>query len=320
MKKDVAAFIKCCHRCQLYRPQGLNKFSEDLATKPGLPFSRVGLDLVGPLPKTNNDNRYIIVLVDYLTKWVEAEPLKTTESEDVIKFLKKVFSRHGIPEVLVTDNGPQFISDKTKAFLDLHDVFVYYITTYHPASNGEVENRNKEICKYLRLLSERTEDWDETLYSALWALRTCKNEVTKYSSFELLYGRRDLQPFELQINLERRNEEESEEEYWLRKFLTHDKWIREAINNIETANKLWEDRRRQIKRMKSNYKPGELVLVKVFNRRKLDPYFTGPLKIIKQELNTVTVCDPITGEIADRNIHLKNIVPYFTEVDIEEEE
>jgi len=158
MKKDVAALIKCCHRCQLYRPQGLNIFSEDLDTKPGLPFSRVGLDLVGPLPKTNKNNRYIIVLVDYLTKWVESEPLKTTESEDVIKFLKKVFS---IPEVLVTDNGPQFISDKTKAFLDLHDVFVYYITTYHPASNGEVENRNKEICKYLRLLGERTEDWDE---------------------------------------------------------------------------------------------------------------------------------------------------------------
>ena len=87
-------------------------------------------------------------MVDYLTKWVEAEPLQKTESEDVIRFLKGVFARHGTPEQLITDNGPQFCSDKTKAFLDLHDVFVRFITTYHPASNGEVENRNKEISKY----------------------------------------------------------------------------------------------------------------------------------------------------------------------------
>lgn len=319
MKKDLENFIKCCTRCQMFRPQNLNQFTEDIPTPPGYPFSRVGLDLIGPLPVTQNQNKYIIVLVDYLTKWVEAEPLQKAESENVVRFLKMVFSRHGIPEILVTDNGPQFTSDKTKAFLDLHDVFVHYISTYHPASNGEVENRNREICKYLRLLAEKNQEWDEVLYSALWALRTCKNEVTKHSSFELLYGRRDLQPFELTINLERRNDLETEEEYWIRKFTTHDKWIREAIRNIETANKLWSDRRKQIKRLKSNFNPGDLVLVKVFNRRKLDPFFTGPLEIIKREFNTVTVCDPITGEIADRNIHLKNIVPYFTELNFDEE-
>ena len=320
MKNDVQYFIRNCRRCQTCRPQSLNKNVEYIPTPPGYPFSRVGLDLVGPLPITKNKNKYIIVLVDYLTKWVEAEPLQTTESDQVMQFLKKVFARHGIPEVLVTDNGPQFISDKTKGFLDLHDVYVHYVSTYHPASNGEVENRNKEICKYLRLLGEKVKDWDETLYSALWALRTCKNETTKYSSFELLYGRRDLQPFELTLNIEKRNKYEEEEEYWLRKFITHDKWIREAINNIETANKLWEDRRKQIRRMRSEYKPGDLVLVRVFNRRKLDPFFTGPLKIVKKEFNTVTVSDPITGEIADRNIHLKNVIPYFTEINLDDED
>jgi len=63
--------------------------------------------------------------------------------------------------------------------------------------------------------------------------------------------------------------------------------------------------------MKSEYNSGNLVLVKVFNRRKLDPYFTGPLKIVKRELNTVTVLDPISGEIAENNIHIKNIILYF---------
>jgi len=105
----------------------------------------------------------------------------------------------------------------------------------------------------------------------------------------LLYGRRDLQPFELTVNVESKIDWEDEEEFWLRKFINHDRWIREAIKNIETANRLWEDRRKQIRRMRAKYKPGDLVLVKLFNRRKLDPFFTGPLKIVKQEFNTVTV-------------------------------
>ena len=130
MHRDVRLFVKGCLKCQTCKPQLLNKSSENLATPPGLPFTRVSLDLIGPLYTTSKGNKYIIVLVDYMTKWVEASPLAKTESQDVINFLKNVFSRHGVPEVLVTDNGPQFVADRTKAFLDLNDVYVYYVSTY----------------------------------------------------------------------------------------------------------------------------------------------------------------------------------------------
>ena len=108
MNKDIHLFIKCCPKCQMYKPQKQNNNAENIPTKPGLPFTRVGLDLIGPLPKTRRGNRYIIVLVDYFTKLVEAEPLKQTSSDEVIRFLKNVFARHGVPELLITDNGPQF--------------------------------------------------------------------------------------------------------------------------------------------------------------------------------------------------------------------
>jgi len=79
---------------------------------------------------------------------VETELLITTESKEVMKFLTRIFSRHGIPEVLIiTDNGPQFTSDTTKGFLDLYDVYEHYISTYPPESNGQVVNRNHEIGK-----------------------------------------------------------------------------------------------------------------------------------------------------------------------------
>ena len=243
---------------------------------------------------------------------MEAEPLITIESNDVIKFLTRVFSRHGIPEVLITDNGPQFTSDTTKGFLDLYGVYVHYTSTYHPESNGQVENRNREIGKYLRLLGNNQKDWDEILPSALWALRTCKSEVTKFSNFELLYGRTDLQPFELSLDINDRHIHETTEEYLIRKFTTHWRWILEATNNINNANKLWENRRRQKDSMKSTFEKGDLVLIRNFSRKKLDPYYIGPMKIVKMEFNTAILCDPLTGEIADRNVHKKNLIHYYT--------
>ena len=101
--------------------------------------------------------------------------------------------------------------------------------------------------------------------SALWALCTCKNETTKFSSFELLYGRCDLQPFELMVNLDKKEDYESEDEFLIRRFTKHYKWINDAVKNIETANKLWEDRRKQMKRLRANYNPGDLVMVKLIN-------------------------------------------------------
>ena len=310
--RDVNHYVKICHKCQLFRSKPYPKYEEDIATPSEAPFVRVGLDLIEPLRTTRRNNSFIVVLVDYFTEWVEAKPLSRIESSDIIEFLTDVFSRHGIPEILITDNGPQFVSSQTKGFLDIYNIYIHPATTYHPETNGKVENRNKEIGKYLRLLSQEEKDWDELLHAALWALRTAKNEKTGFSSFELLYGRRDKQPFELLVNIDRKLPNETKEEFLIRKFTRHRKWVQEAVQNIENANVLWRDRRKQVKRMKKNYNKGDLVLVRYLNRRKLDPFFLGPLKIVKTEFNTVVLSDPETGEIMDRNVHKKNIVPYFS--------
>ena len=311
MIKDVKLTVKTCPKCQIFRNKPYPR-EETIPTPAEAPFVRVGLDLVGPLYVTKRSNQYIIVLVDYFTGWVEASPLKNIQSSDVISFLLDVFCRHGIPEILICDRGPQFISSQTKGFLDIYNVYIQPSAGYHPETNGKVENRNKEISKYLRLLGNQERDWDEILPSALWALRTSKSEKTGFSSFELLYGRRDKQPFELLVNLDQKEPHETKEEYMLRKFIRHRKWVQEAIKNIENANALWTDRRKQRKRMRNNYSAGDLVLIRYLNRRKLDPYFMGPLRVVKSEFNTVTLCDPQTGEILDRNVHKKNLIPYYT--------
>ena len=89
------------------------------------------MDIIGPLPITGRNNQYIIVIVDYFIKWIEAEPLATVTSKDVIYFLSRVFARHGTPQVVTTDNGPLFNSEIARIFLDLYDVKIWSISLVH---------------------------------------------------------------------------------------------------------------------------------------------------------------------------------------------
>jgi len=183
MTNDIKRIIQKCDVCQLNKSQSYPEPTEKFPTEPEGPFTHLGLDIIGPLVKTRRSNQYIIVVVDYFTKWVEAEATENITSLDVIRFLINVFSRHGTPQVITADNGVQFTSVMTKIFLDLYDVYIKFTSTYHPESNGLTENRNREIGKYLRLLGTKNRDWDEVLPSALWALRTAQHSVQALSWF-----------------------------------------------------------------------------------------------------------------------------------------
>jgi len=252
---DVRMWTKSCRKCQLCRPKPFPKHTEDNITPVEQPFTRVGLDIIGPLPMTKQGNCYIITLVDYFTKWVEAKPVSNIKSEEVIKFLIEIITRHGPPEIIVTDNGSSFISDITKMMIDLYGSWVHFISPNHPPSNGMIENRNKEVEKILRLLIETESEWDEYLPSALWALRTTKNSKTKFSSFELLYGRKTTWPLEVMFPDIYKDPEETEEEYIFRRFLRHQNWVKQSTEYSNYANQYWEHRIGLSKALKKDTSP-----------------------------------------------------------------
>ena len=315
MRSDVEETVKTCAKCQCYRPFPIPKGTSNIVSKVERPFARVGLDIVGPLPETERGNKFIIVLVDYFTRWIEASPLRNIEAKDVITFLKDVFSRHGLPEVIISDNGRQFIADITKLMVDLYGSWIRFIAPRHPEANGLVENRNKEIEKVLRHLCDVQKDWDLYMPATLWALRTTKNSVTGFSSFELLYGRKDLWPLSVVLPDLQKNEEESEEEYNLRRFLRHQKWVQEAIENIQYTHSYWLQRAKAAERMLYKYKPGDLVLIRYIGRKKLDPYFIGPFKVLKaSRYNTLVLETLDTKQQLERNIHIKDVKPYYSKL------
>ena len=310
---DIKKYISLCKICQLTRSEPIPNYLEKFPTPVEAPFIKLGLDIIGPLKTTPAGNRYIIVCVDYFTDWVEAEPVSTVTSQEVTNFLVNVFSRHGIPQIINMDNGPQLDCDYTKIFLDLYGVYIHFVGIYHPPSNGLVENRNREIERKLRNFTNDNTNWDLLLPLALWALRTAKSAVTGYSSFELIYGREDLTPNEITIrNSLEEPVERSMDELLIERFLDHAEWVKKAANKKLGTINYWRTRREAKESMlnKYNYKIGDKVKIRLYQRSKLDPYYLGPYTIREISWNTVKLQDDRTGVILKRNVHVKNILPY----------
>ena len=155
------------------------------------PFRRVAVDLVGPIaPCTDRGGRYILTLVDYATRYPEATVLKNIEAETVAEALVTMFTRVGVPEEVLSDQGSQFMSSVMKGVSRLLSINQLATTPYHPMCNGLVEKFNGALKAMLRrMCAERPKDWDRYLPALLFAYREAPQESLGFSPFELLYGR-----------------------------------------------------------------------------------------------------------------------------------
>lgn len=105
---------------------------------------------MGPLPKAKDDLQYVMVAIDFMTKWAEVKPLKNITQEDAIRFVKDhIITRFRIPRVLISDNGTQFVGSKFTKFLSEHGVKHKKASVCHPQSNGQVEVTNRIIVRGL---------------------------------------------------------------------------------------------------------------------------------------------------------------------------
>lgn len=108
-------------------------------------WDKVGLDFFCPFEVLPSENRYLILLVDYYTKWIYYTFCNSPSTDCAIKFLDTIFNIEGFPKVIITDNGTHFVSQKICSFLKAHDISHFRVALYSPASNGLVERGNKII-------------------------------------------------------------------------------------------------------------------------------------------------------------------------------
>jgi Integrase zinc binding domain/Integrase core domain len=189
MYEEIRAYVQACDQCQR---RGRSKKNQVLHPIPvNTPFYQIGIDFVGPLPLTAQGNRYIIVAMDYLTKWPEAKPVPVATAEQVANFLyEDIIGRHGCPIKILSDQGTHFKNNMIAHLMKKFQIKQTFSTPYHPQTNGLVERFNRTLCESLAKLSnEHKTDWDRYIAPVLFAYRTTKHNTTKFTPFYLMYGR-----------------------------------------------------------------------------------------------------------------------------------
>ena len=154
------------------------------------PFFQVGINFVGPLPITERGNRYIIVAMDYLTKWPEVRPVSQATAEMMASFIyEEIICRHGCPSRILTDRGSHFNNRMINGLMERFTIKHLLSSSYHPQTNGLVERFNRTLCEALTKLITHSNDWDKYIAPVLFAYRSSKQATTKITPFYLTYGR-----------------------------------------------------------------------------------------------------------------------------------
>ncbi|KAJ3628577.1 hypothetical protein MTP99_015876 [Tenebrio molitor] len=146
---------------------------------------------MGPYPRTLSGNRFILVVTVLFSRWVEGFAIPTSTTSEIVRLLEEeVFTRHGYPGDIITDNGSQFTSRRWTRACRHWQTRTWTTAPYTPRENP-TEHRNQELKKALRfrLVGRGQNTWDSELSTALFSVRRRRNAATGMSPSQLLYGR-----------------------------------------------------------------------------------------------------------------------------------
>ncbi|KAL1251468.1 hypothetical protein QQF64_019264 [Cirrhinus molitorella] len=187
---DVQQFCQACPTCQRTSPRTPPPSPLIPLAIIDVPFERIGMDLVGPLPKSARGHEHVLVVVDYATRYPEAVPLRKATAKAIAQELFLLASRVGIPKEILTDQGTPFMSRLMADLCRLLGVKQLRTTVYHPQTDGLVERFNQTLKQMLRrVAAEDRRDWDLMLPYVLFGIREVSQASTGFTPFELLFGR-----------------------------------------------------------------------------------------------------------------------------------
>nr|GEU78066.1 reverse transcriptase domain-containing protein [Tanacetum cinerariifolium] len=152
-------------------------------------FDVWGIDFMGPF-LSSKGNKYILVAVDYISKWVKAKALPTNDARVDVKFLKSLFSRFAISRSIISDPETHFCNDQFTRIMIKYGVTHRLATAYHPQTSGQVEVSNRGLKRILeRTVRENRASWSDKLDDALLAFRTAFKTPISCTLYKLVYGK-----------------------------------------------------------------------------------------------------------------------------------
>lgn len=243
---------------------------------------------MGPFPTAIRQLKFLVVNIDYFTKWVEAKALATITEKNVRSFVWRcIICRFGIPRILVSDNGKQFDNDSFRDFCSQLGIRNHYSSPAYPQANGQAEVTNRSLLKIIKTWLEGAKGiWVEELPSILWAYRTTVRTPTGETPFRLTYGNEAVIPAEVGLTSYRvHNHDEKRNAEAIRLQLDLVDEVRMAA---EQRLAWYQDRmaKNYNSRVRHrNFQEGDLVLRKVMGaardptQGKLSPNWEGPYRV-----------------------------------------
>ncbi|KAK4469996.1 hypothetical protein MN116_000019 [Schistosoma mekongi] len=200
--RDVEEFCKSCDTCARVKSPSKHSRAKLIPMVTTAPYQRAGVDVMGPFPTSQHGNRYILVMVDYFTKWFEAVPIPQQDAATIAKvFINTWIARYGAPTALHSDQGPAFESYLIANVCSFFGIRKTRTTAYHPQGNGLVERTNRTLKMLLRSFVHQAPaaNWDDLLPQCLLAYRSSVHSSTGFSPAQLLFGHELKLPIEIQL-------------------------------------------------------------------------------------------------------------------------
>ncbi len=297
LKRDVAKFCHTCHTCQITGKPNQVIPRAPLSPIPvmGEAFEEVLVDCVGPLPKTKAGNQYLCTIMCRATRFPEAVPLRNIKAPVILKTLIKFFSIFGLPKVIQTDQGSNFLSRVFNQTLKSLSIAHRVSSSYHPESQGAIERFHQTLKAMLRkYCMETNKDCDEGIPLVLFAVRESVQESLGFSPAEMVFGHTVRGP--LKVLKDKMMESNTEN-----RTNVLEKRFREKLHDAcDLARKFLKEAQSEMKdrydrqAVARSFQSGDKMLVLLPNPGSaLTARFTGPYNVVRKLSDTdYVICTP----------------------------
>jgi hypothetical protein len=311
MKENVDDFVRNCRSCQLNKITNKVTHINKVTSTPTTRNEIVSIDIVGPLPLTRNNNRYILTIVDNLTRYVVAVAIPDMTANTVAEALTNhYFLIYSPPKIIVSDQGRNFTSEIFEQLMKIFGTKKFFSTPYYPQGNSLIERQHKTLKDYLRqyLQQLNTEQWDEILNFAIFNYNSHQN-VSTYSPFQLTYGVQPNLPHE---NVENVITQGYDFDNYINRLKNNLKYLHD--NTARITNKVKEQRVQRLNEKAEEYdfKLGQKVKILSHHQgegSKLRNIYNGPHTIVGTHNDNEYYSVMINGKV--KKMNKRNIYPYY---------
>lgn len=306
MSQDSRLFVRTCAVCSKNKKANMKARAGLGCYTAGYPGERVHLDILGPFVPSERGNRYVLMVVDQFSKWVECYALPDQTAETIARaFFSGYVARFGPPLQLHTDQGKNVDGNLVQAFCDLLEISKTRTTPYRPNSNGQVERYNRVVLQFIRcFLDGKQKGWDKYLDELGMSIRATVNRITGFTPNMLFLNREVHMPIDLVMGVARANREVKEPAEYLQDLQARVKETYVQVRERLKSNQIRQKRLYDTKLVQQSYQVGDLVYKldsssKVGSSKKLRQVWAGPFLVVE-------VLSPVLYRIESRKA--KNVI------------